>query len=160
VFRAPGLFFSGGSVRDHIRRMVGQVLYIGRLVTRDWWRQRGRGPVAREEQPVSSAAAPDIAASPETARPRRSSSPRRSGGKITRHPASPIRARVRGSRFPELNPGWVAEGEALSFGCFGGACSNTRPDVLGRPGAADSGSPPSYAASFTLSAHHAAGGAA
>jgi hypothetical protein len=64
--------------------MVGQVLYIGRLVTRDWWRQRGvaPSPEASNRFPVPPPPrTPSVG--PETARPEPIVLGRRSGGKIT-----------------------------------------------------------------------------
>ncbi|PYP99754.1 MAG: hypothetical protein DMF83_29930 [Acidobacteria bacterium] len=82
IFRRPD--FRG---RDHIRRMVGQVFYIARLVARDWRRERtsvqapqATNGFARPEPrpwPVPAADGPD------TAHPDRVVVGRRSGGKIT-----------------------------------------------------------------------------
>jgi hypothetical protein len=64
--------------------MVGQVLYIGRLVTRDWWRQRGVAPSPEKGSRFPVPPPPRISpASPETARPEPIVLGRRSGGKIT-----------------------------------------------------------------------------
>lgn len=80
VFRRPD--FRG---RDHIRRMLGQVLYIGRLVARDWWRQRGVAPSPQASNgfAVPPPRPPAPGAGPETARPDLVALGRRSGGKIS-----------------------------------------------------------------------------
>jgi hypothetical protein len=79
MFRRPD--FRG---RDHIRRMLGQMLYIGRLVGRDWW--RGAAPSAqaspRTPQPEPPAWPPP-AGGDDSPRTDRIVVGRRSGGKIT-----------------------------------------------------------------------------
>jgi hypothetical protein len=55
AFRRPD--FRG---RDHIRRTVGQLLYVGRLVMRDWLNRRDRSATPAVQTTTPSAARPTL----------------------------------------------------------------------------------------------------